>query len=138
MEEWEELEQELGTLNVSLVFLLLVIFAILLSLKAALLQRCQLKLALEGKDPSQVPPVDPLRLAASAITVGCLGYFLCLALGTQREAQAGGDPSARRSAQINVTASLLVLLASTLRLADLLRVKRERQTLLLEETTLPE
>lgn len=138
MEEREALERNLETLNVSLVFLLLVIFAILLSLWATLLQRCQLKLALKGGDPSRVPPVEPIRCAASAITVGCLGYFLCLALRTRREAQAGNDPAAKRSAQVNTVASVLVLLASILRLADLQTVENERQTALLEETTLPD
>lgn len=138
MEEREELKQDLEILNTSLVFLLLVIFSILLSLWAALLQRRQLELALEGKDPSLIPPVEPIRLTASSITVGCLGYFLCLALRTQREAQTGNDPAAKRSARVNVLASLLVLLASILRLVDLKTVVREQQTALLEETTLPD
>lgn len=138
MEEREELKQELGTLNVSLMFLLLIIFAVLLSLWSALIQRRQLELALEGGDPSEVPPVEPIRCAGSAITVGCLGFFLCLALTTSRQAQAGNDPAARRSAQVNVWASLLVLLAAIIRLVDLQTVEKERQTPLLEETTLPD
>ena len=132
----ETLEQELGILNVSLVFLLLIIFAVLLSLWSALLQRKQLELTLEGEDPSQIPPVEPIRCAGSAITVGCLGFFLCLALGSQAEAK--GDPAAERSARVNVAASLLVLLAAILRLVDLQTVVRETQTPLLEETTLPD
>lgn len=138
MGEREELKRNLGILNVSLMFILLIIFSILLSLWAALLQREQLKAVLEDGDPSRIPPVEPIRLTASSITVGCLGYFLCLALGTQREAQAGNDLSALRSAQVNTAASLLVLLASILRLVDLKTVVREQQTALLEETTLPD
>lgn len=138
MEEREELKKDLDMLNVSLVFLLLIIFSVLLSLWSALLQHRQLELAIAGRDPSQVPPVEPIRCAGSAITVGCLGFFLCLALDTLRQARAGTDPAAVRSAQVNVWASLLVLLAAILRLVDLQTVERERQTLLLEETTLPD
>lgn len=138
MEERENLKQDLKMLNISLVFLLLIIFAVLLSLWSALIQRDQLALALEGKDASQVPPVEPIRCAGSAITVGCLVFFLCLALKTRAQAQAGEDPAAVRSAQVNVAASLLVLLAAILRLVDLQTVERERQSALLEETTLPD
>lgn len=138
MAERQELEQDLKTLNVSLVFLILIVLAVLLSLWSALIQREQLKLTLEGKDSSGLPSVEPLRQFGSAITVGCLGFFLCLALKTQREAQAEGSCSANRSAQVNVWASLLVLLAAILRLVDLQSVVREQQSLLLEETTLPD
>ena len=138
MGEQVQLRQDLGNLNVSLVFLLLIILAVLLSLWSALIQRCQLQLALKGEDSNQVPSVYPIRQAGSAITVGSLGFFLCLALGTRAEAQTQGDPAAARSAQVNVTASLLVLLAAILRLVDLQTVERERQSALLEETTFPE
>ena len=138
MEERKELKQSLGMLNVSLVFLILITLAVLLSLWSALIQRDQLKLALEGGDPSHVPSVYPIRQAGSAITVGCLGYFLCLALWTQAEARSSRNPATMRSAQVNVWASLLVLLAAILRLVDLQTVAREVQTPLLEETTLPD
>lgn len=137
MEQRQELEQNLNILNVSLVFLLLIILAVLLSLWSALIQRDQLRLALAGKDFSGLPP-ESLRQIGSAITVGCLGFFLCLALKTQREAQAEGTAPAKRSAQVNVWASLLVLLAAILRLVDLQTIARETQTPLLEETTLPD
>ena len=135
-EQRQKLERDLGTLNVSLVFLLLIILAVLLSLWSALSQREQLTLVLKGEDASRLPPVEPLRQMGSAITVGCLGFFLCLALRTQ--AQAEGDPAAKRSARVNVAASLLVLLAAILRLVDLQTVEQEQQTPLLEETTLPD
>ena len=91
MEERDELKQELGMLNVSLTFLLLI-----------------------------------------------LGFFLCLALETRAKAQAEGKPAAKRSAQTNVLASLLVLLAAILRLKDLQMTQEQTQTPLLEETTLPD
>lgn len=138
MGEHEDLKRDLDALNLSLVFLLLIILAVLLSLRSALLQRDQLTLTLAGEDPGRVPDPNPIRRQGSAITVGCLGFFLCLALGTQAKARAAGDPAAVRSAQVNVRASLLVLLASILRLVDLQTVERERQTPLLEETTLPD
>lgn len=138
MGDQKELRQDLDMLNVSLVFLLLIILAVLLSLWSALLQREQLELALAGEDPGRVPDPNPVRRQGSAITVGCLGFFLCLALNTQRETRAAGNPGAERSAQVNVWASLLVLLAAILRLVDLQTVEGEPQTPLLEETTLPD
>ena len=138
MGEHKELKQDLEMLNVSLLFLLLIILAVLLSLWSALIQREQLKLALRGEDAGPLPSTSPIQRAGSSITVGCLGFFLCLALKTQAEAQCQGDPSAKRSAQTNVTASLLVLLAAILRLRELQRAEGERQTPLLEETLLPE
>lgn len=138
MESREELEQDLGMLNVSLVFLLLIILAVLLSLWSALIQRRQLRLAVAGEDAGQIPDPNPIRQQGSAITVGCLGFFLCLGLSTLRKAREAGEPAAVRSAQVNVWASLLVLLAAILRLVDLQTIDRERQTPLLEETTLPD
>lgn len=138
MEQRQELEQDLNTLNVSLVFLLLIILAVLLSLWSALIQREQLRLALEEKDSSELPSPESLRQIGSTITVGCLGFFLCLALETRQRVQAEGAAPAKRSAQINVWASLLVLLAAILRLVDLQTIAWETQTPLLEETTLPD
>ena len=55
-----------------------------------------------------------------ALVVGALGFFLCLALKTERETARGGTPAARRSACTNLWASLFVFLAALLRLDDLL------------------
>lgn len=134
----EELKRDLETLNISLVFLILIILAVLLSLWSALLQREQLTLAIRGGEPGRIPDPNPIRRQGSAITVGCLGFFLCLALSTLSKARTAGDPAAERSAQVNVWASLLVLLAAILRLVDLQTVEREPQSALLEETTLPD
>lgn len=138
MEDRRELEQDLKTMDVSLLFLLLIILAVLLSLWSALIQREQLRLTLKGREASGLPSVEVIRQIGSAITVGCLGFFLCLALKTQWETQAEGTPGAKRSAQVNVVTSLLVLLAAILRLVDLQTIVKERQTPLLEETTLPD
>lgn len=138
MEERNELKQELGMLDVSLTFLLLILFAVLLSVWSALIQRREMAMTLEGREAPQTPSVYLLRQAGSAITVGCLGFFLCLALETQAKAQAEGDPAARQSARVNVLASLLVLLAAILRLKDLQATQQQLQTPLLEETTLPD
>lgn len=67
-----------------------------------------------------LPRVFPIRLSASALVVGALGFFLCLALKTERETARGGTPAARRSACTNLWASLFVFLAALLRLDDLL------------------
>lgn len=138
MEERKELEQDLKAVNTSLVFLILIVLAILLAFWSTLLQREQVKTALRGGDPSRIPSVYPLRCVSSSITVGSLGFFLCLALGTLAKAQAGNDPAVCRSARVNAFASLLVLLSALLRFQDLQAVERERQSVLLEETTLPD
>ena len=49
-----------------------------------------------------LPRVFPIRLSASALVVGALGFFLCLALKTERETARGGTPAARRSACTNL------------------------------------
>ena len=136
MEERQELERDLNTLDISLFFLLLIVLAVLLSLWSALIQREQLRLLLEGRQSARSPSVNSIRSVGSAITVGCLGFFLCLALETRSQAE--GDPAAERSARVNVSASLLVLLAAILRLVDQQTVMKEQQTPLLEETTLPD
>ena len=55
---------------------------------------------------------------ASALVVGGLGFFLCLAVRTAREA---GDGAGAASARTNLHASVLVFLAALLRLDDLLK-----------------
>ena len=53
-----------------------------------------------------------------ALVVGCLGFFLCLAVRTAREA---GDGAGAASARTTLHASVLVFLAALLRLDDLLK-----------------
>lgn len=88
-------------------------------------------------DRGQLPPIYPIRHKASAIIVGALGFFLCLALRTLEEAEEGGDCVAKRSARSNLWASLFVLLAAMLRYQDLDFVER-CQASLEEEDTLPD
>lgn len=138
MEQGRLRREDLETMDVSLIFFFLVIFSILLSLWAALIQREQLRLALKGEDDSHLPSAGAIRLTASSVTVGCLGFFLCLALDTRRRAQVEGTATEQRSARSNVWASLLVLLSAILRLWDLQSIANDVQTPLLEETTFPE
>lgn len=104
---------QLRTAEQSVLFLVLLIFSLLLSLWAAVRQRDQLA---AGETPTQVFPV---RMGASALVVGSLGFFLCLSLRTARAAAQGEDPAARRSADRNLAAALLVFAAALLRLWDL-------------------
>ena len=71
----------------------------------------------EGGGAEELPEVFPIRLWASALVVGCLGFFLCLAVKTDREA---GYETAQ-SARTNLWASVLVFLAALLRLDELLQ-----------------
>lgn len=120
----EELERAVGTLDQAIFFIVVIIGSVLLSWLALLEQRRQAEDALEGKDLSNAPSVFPLRLGASALVIGALGFFFCLALDRERTAQTGDDPVERRSAGINSLASTLVLGAALVRLDDLLLVER--------------
>ena len=71
-----------------------------------------------------LPPVFPIRCCASALVIGALGFFLCLALNAWQQASQGDDPVARKSAAANLCASVLVLAAALLRLDDLLFLQR--------------
>ena len=70
-----------------------------------------------GGRPAPGVPHPPERLGPG---VGALGFFLCLALKTERQTAQGGTSAARRSACTNLWASLFVFLAALLRLDDLL------------------
>ena len=99
----------LSTVAVSLVLLL---FALLLSLQAVRLQRDSLD-ARSGEAAS-APEITGLRRAAGALVLPPLAFFFRLALETWRSA-----PDPEGSARINAWASLLVLAAALLRYYDL-------------------
>ena len=103
--------KELEQANKSLFFLTVLLGSILLSWQALWLQR-------EGLCRGEEPDVSRLRLAASVLVVLSLAVFFCLALQGRREAE---GTAGKYSADINVLASLLVLLAALLRLSELLR-----------------
>ncbi|MDD5938859.1 MAG: hypothetical protein PUC36_07620 [Clostridiales bacterium] len=110
--------RQLAVTDTSLGFLLIVIASILLSLQAVVRQREALCLTLEGRteEAARTGDVFTLRCRASALIIGALGFFLCLAVQTCREAQ---DPVSCRSAAQNLWASILVLAAAIIRMRDL-------------------
>lgn len=120
MEEQEILKEQLGTVNQSLFYLMLIILSVLLSFQSVLIQREQLEQTLTG-NPQKAAARDvfPIRLCASALVVSALGFFFCLAVRTCWEASQGNDPAAQRSAGMNAWASLFVLAAALIRLYDL-------------------
>lgn len=120
VEEQEVLKEQLGTVNQSLFYLMLIILSVLLSFLSVLIQREQLEQTLAG-NPQKAAARDafPIRLCASALVVSALGFFFCLAIRTCREAARGEDPAAQRSACMNAWASLFVLAAALIRLYDL-------------------
>lgn len=122
----EVLCQQLGAVDESIFFLLLLIFAVLLSFWAVLIQRGQLRDTIAGNTAAAeaAPPVYPIRLSSSALVVSSLGYFLVMALQSCRAAAEGDDCVAQRSAGTNVWASILVLTAALIRLIDLVFVER--------------
>lgn len=129
--------KQLGIVDTSLGFLLLIIAATLLSLWAVVLQRRGLCRTICGAEGGEgIPSTYPIRHKASAIIVGSLGFFLCLALSTLQEAGQGNDCVAIQSARTNLWASLFVLIAALLRYRDLDFVERCRQTATGPEDTL--
>ena len=119
MEETQEQElcRQLGAVDTSLGFLALLILSLCLSWRAADLQRGGLRGMLKG-ETEEAPDVFPLRLPASAIVAGALAWFFGLALDTWRETRQE-EGASRRSADLNLWASLFVLAAALLRLYDL-------------------
>ena len=115
------LEEQLGELDGALVFLALMILALYLSWRAAALQRTDLCRYLAGEE-GPVHDVYPLRLSANAVVAGALTYFFGLALKTWEDTRGTGG-CARRSADLNLWAALLVLAAALIRLYDLVCVQ---------------
>lgn len=132
------LNEQLGTVNQSLFYLMLIILSVFLSFWSVLIQREQLEEALAG-DPQKaaVPDVFPIKFTASVLTVSALGFFFVLALQTCRDAAQGNDPAAQRSAGMNVWASLFVLTAALIRFYEL-NFSEKVQRSLVTESTQPE
>ena len=93
------LREQLRTVDESLLFLLLIVLSVLLSYWGVRIQREGLCRTLQGdaEGAAALPRVFPIRLSASALVVGALGFFLCLALKTERETAQGGMPRGRSS-----------------------------------------
>ena len=129
-EERQDLCEELKTLDTSLGFLLLIIVSVILSYLALSRQRKALCLTLEGQEAcaEQVGEVYPIRLGASALIVGALGYFFSLTLENCRNVDPC-DRAAAQSAWRSVLAGFLVLLAALIRLFDLNFTQRAQSTL---------
>ena len=129
----------LGDVDASLGFLLLLVAAILLSLWSVVIQRKGLCLTIQGETEAAgtLPPVFPIKCRSSAIVVGSLGFFLCLALKALGQAEQGGDRVALCSARTNALAAVLVLGAAVLRWEDLHFVER-CQKALIEQDILPD
>ena len=141
MEE-DTLRRQLGIVDQSLGFLLILIASVLLSFYTVVIQRRGLCLTILGdtKAAAGLPDVYPIKRRASAMVVGSLGFFLCLALIAWQQAERGDDCVARRSAAVNLWASLFVLLAGILRLMDLDFVaccSGDSAAATLEDSTLP-
>ena len=114
--EQETLCEQLSTVDQSLSFIVLIIAGVILSLKATGVQRDALCGAIQGETPD-TSEVYPLRHTANSLVLGALGFFLCLAMKTWREA----DPCdwvSSRSAHSNLWAALLVFAAALIRFDD--------------------
>ena len=124
----EALCEGLETLETSRGFLLLLLASVMLSYYVLTIQRDGVCLTLKGdaQAAAALPDVFPLRAGGSALVVGALGYFFVLTLRTCAQAK---DPVAIHSANMNVIAGFLVLLAALIRLYDLNFVQRNQPAL---------
>lgn len=114
----EERQQELTQTNWVILFLVLLIFGILLSLRATVEERDDLLSALCcGRE--RETDVFPLRWAASALVTGGTGFFAWLACRAMGDALETGDKETVGSARTNLLAALMVFGAAVLRLGDL-------------------
>ncbi len=136
--EQEELCGQLETVDRSLFFLVLIVLSVLLSFWSVGIQRRQLTDAIAGEPEAAaaLPPVFPIKLTAGSLVVAALGYFFSLALNTLQDAGRQTGCAVRRSAWINVWASLFVLAAALLRLDDLV-FTQTRPEPAGEQSTLP-
>ena len=114
----EERRQELAQASWVILFLVLLIFGILLSLKATVEERDDLLCDLCCGQEREAD-VFPLRWAASALVTGGTGFFAWLACRAMGEAQESEDEKSIRSARTNLLAALMVFGAALLRLGDL-------------------
>lgn len=131
----EALCEQLELVDTDLGFIFLIVLSVLLSFLATSRQRDGLYLRLRGEEQAaqQAENVAPLRLAASALVVGSLGFFFQQALDACRTVDPA-DETARRSARLNLIAGFLVLLASLIHLLDFNMVRRAQPAL---DDTLP-
>lgn len=133
--EREVLKEQLGTIDQSLFFLVLIILSVLLSFWSVRIQREQLETELaEDSQESAVPDIFQIKLIASALTVSSLVFFFTLALRTLQDAALGNDSAAQKSAGMNVWASFFVLAAALIRLYDLNFMQNTQRSLIAEDT----
>ena len=124
-EEKRELCEQLSTIDASLFFIGVLVVAIFLSWKGTAIQREGLCAVIQGKQTS-VPVVFSIRLTVSALVIGALVFFFCLAQEILRSAQCQ-TAAEQCSALRNMWAALLTLAAALIRLCDLLATQGSTQ-----------
>lgn len=131
-----ELCEALNTVDTSIGYLLLIVASIVLSFISITVQRQQLVYSLEERPAciSCLPAVFPIKKLSSALVIGALCFYFCLAARINRQAV---DCVARRSGAANLWASAFVLIAAIIRYIDLVAVEQSQPTLQ-EEDILPE
>ena len=135
--EREELEKAIQALDGSIFFIVVIVASVMLSWLSLVKQRRDACEALETGDTAQDPSIFPLRLGASALIIGALGFFFYMSVQRHKQACERTDPVEKRSSYINAAAATLVLAAALLRLDDLLYVKRSRESTLTEPELQP-
>lgn len=122
----EEQIQELGTLDTTLAFQLLLIAALLLSFVATLRQREALccEIAGETEKAAELADVFSLRCNGTALSIGAAIYFLWLALQSEGKLNLGSSFAVHHSAELSVLEAVLVLAATLVRMTNLVETER--------------
>ena len=115
-QERQKLCSQLAQADQAMGFILAILAGVALSFTATGIQRDAICAALRGEG-ADTWAVYPLRHTANSLVVGALGFFLCLAVQTWRQADRG-DCAAARSAWSNLVAAALVLGAALIRFQD--------------------
>ncbi len=111
----EQLCSQLATLDQALVYQALLVGAVALSWLGTAIERCGIQAIIAGR--TDLPQdVSRIRLAVSALVVGALTFFFCLA--RELREQTGPASHERAAADRNLLASGLALAAALVRLCD--------------------
>lgn len=116
----DSLKQQLGLIDNSLDYILLIIVALLLSYSSVSVQKRQLLCSLQPGEPccQNLPDVFALQSSSSLLVLISSIYFFNLA--EDGCCQVTADPCVKKRNSINHDASLLVLLAAGMRFTSLM------------------
>lgn len=114
----ENANKQLSILNTSSYYIHILVVAILLSFETLDIKRQQILCSVSKSDDCDcLPSMKPYQFTSSLMTIISANYFFDLSKDTY--CQASSSTTGRAKNKLNYTASLLLLIASILRILDL-------------------